>query len=188
MNPNEERKTYTHARFHRADLSSHRAFSLSLSLSLSLRFGSEEDAYQSAAALVARLGDQYTRYLPPAKYNSLVSSATGEIAGVGVTLEEDADRGGTVSLLAVEASRARSEPTTRGVVIVISLVAPAVALRRVEARSRSSRRDGVPSPVFSRRRRAAARRAGARSSRRAGSRRRGVLCCSVVGWCVTFFF
>jgi len=42
--------------------------------------------------LVGTLGDKYTRYLPPAKYRSMVDSATGTLAGVGVEISFSADR------------------------------------------------------------------------------------------------
>ena len=38
--------------------------------------------------MAAMLGDKYTRYLPPIKYNALVASATGSLTGVGVTLSQ----------------------------------------------------------------------------------------------------
>lgn len=43
--------------------------------------------------IVSSLGDKYTRYLPPAKYRSIVDSATGTLAGVGVEISMDKDTG-----------------------------------------------------------------------------------------------
>ena len=42
--------------------------------------------------LVSTLGDKYTRYLPPAKYRSIVDSATGTLAGVGVEISFSLDK------------------------------------------------------------------------------------------------
>ncbi len=39
------------------------------------------------------LGDPYTRFLPPAQYDSLYGLATGSVAGVGVSLFIDPVRG-----------------------------------------------------------------------------------------------
>jgi carboxyl-terminal processing protease len=36
--------------------------------------------------MLGSLGDKYTRYLPPAKYDSMVNAATGNLVGVGVEL------------------------------------------------------------------------------------------------------
>ena len=44
------------------------------------------DAQQAIDRMVSTLGDKYTRYLSPAKYQSLVDSATGSFAGVGVEI------------------------------------------------------------------------------------------------------
>ncbi len=43
--------------------------------------------------IVGSLGDKYTRYLPPAKYRSIVDAATGTLAGVGVEISTDKDTG-----------------------------------------------------------------------------------------------
>lgn len=37
-------------------------------------------------AMLEPLGDPYTRFLPPAQYDSLYGLATGSVAGVGVSL------------------------------------------------------------------------------------------------------
>lgn len=39
--------------------------------------------------MLATLGDRYTRYLSPAKYDSIVNAATGNVFGVGVELAQD---------------------------------------------------------------------------------------------------
>lgn len=44
------------------------------------------DAREAIATMVGTLGDKYTRYLPPDKYQSMVDSATGTLAGIGVEL------------------------------------------------------------------------------------------------------
>ena len=47
-------------------------------------------------AMLEPLGDPYTRFLPPAQYDSLYGLATGSVAGVGVSLFIDPVGGGTV--------------------------------------------------------------------------------------------
>ncbi|CAM9340589.1 unnamed protein product [Choristocarpus tenellus] len=39
--------------------------------------------------MLAPLGDRYTRYLPPSKYQTIVQSTSGELAGVGISLSVD---------------------------------------------------------------------------------------------------
>mmetsp|Transcript_7154 Transcript_7154/g.13581 ORF Transcript_7154/g.13581 Transcript_7154/m.13581 type:complete len:506 (+) Transcript_7154:117-1634(+) len=51
------------------------------------------EAQDEIDRLVSSLGDKYTRYLPPAKYRSIVDSATGTLAGVGVEISMDKDTG-----------------------------------------------------------------------------------------------
>ena len=54
-----------------------------------------EEAYQAISEeMLKPLGDQYTRFIPPAKYealkNSIVSGGKGQdISGIGVTLSVD---------------------------------------------------------------------------------------------------
>lgn len=50
------------------------------------KYKSMDDASSTIDSMVASLGDKYTRYLPPAKYRSIVDSATGTLAGIGVEL------------------------------------------------------------------------------------------------------
>lgn len=64
------------------------------------KVASGEDAYTIVDEMLERLGDKYTRFLPPDKYASLVSSATGEVAGSGLTL--DNNPAGDVVIVAVE--------------------------------------------------------------------------------------
>ena len=49
------------------------------------------EAQESVAEMMSKLGDKYTRYLSPAKYQSMVDSATGTLAGVGVEIATDKD-------------------------------------------------------------------------------------------------
>jgi carboxyl-terminal processing protease len=49
------------------------------------------EAQAGIAEMVGTLGDKYTRYLPPAKYQSLVDAATGTLAGVGIELSPAKD-------------------------------------------------------------------------------------------------
>jgi hypothetical protein len=48
------------------------------------RYKTTEEAQSAIEQMLSLLGDKYTRYLSPAKYNSLVNSATGTLAGVGI--------------------------------------------------------------------------------------------------------
>jgi carboxyl-terminal processing protease len=56
------------------------------------KYESMEDAQTSVADMMLKLGDKYTKYLPPAKYQSLVDTATGTLAGVGVEIATNSDR------------------------------------------------------------------------------------------------
>jgi len=51
-----------------------------------------DEAQVEIERLVGTLGDKYTRYLPPAKYRSIVDSATGTLAGVGVEISFSLDK------------------------------------------------------------------------------------------------
>lgn len=56
------------------------------------KYKSMEEAQTAVAGMMAGLGDKYTKYLTPAKYQSLVNSATGTLAGIGVEIATNADR------------------------------------------------------------------------------------------------
>ena len=56
-------------------------------------YASKEDAYEGVAELLAKLDDPYTRFLPPAKFDSLVNSATATVGGVGVELLDGTKQG-----------------------------------------------------------------------------------------------
>ncbi|KAA8494545.1 Carboxyl-terminal-processing protease [Porphyridium purpureum] len=47
---------------------------------------SMDDAYAVITEMLKTLGDPYTRFLNPSQFNSLTSSATGELAGVGLEM------------------------------------------------------------------------------------------------------
>ena len=55
------------------------------------KYKSPVEAQDAIEKLMSKLGDKYTRYLPPAKYESLVNSATGTLAGVGCELNTNKD-------------------------------------------------------------------------------------------------
>jgi len=59
--------------------------------SLKAKYKSPVEAQDAIEKLMSKLGDKYTRYLPPAKYESLVNSATGTLAGVGCELNTNKD-------------------------------------------------------------------------------------------------
>eukprot|EP00797_Seminavis_robusta_P020876 Sro3214_g345410.2 (385) ;mRNA; r:2331-3485 len=53
------------------------------------KYKNMDDARAAIDSFVSNLGDKYTRYLSPAKYQSLVDSATGTLAGVGIELSRN---------------------------------------------------------------------------------------------------
>jgi len=57
------------------------------------KYKSMNEAQTEIETMVAGLGDKYTRYLPPAKYRSIVDAATGTLAGVGVEITTNKDAG-----------------------------------------------------------------------------------------------
>mmetsp|Transcript_44575 Transcript_44575/g.135908 ORF Transcript_44575/g.135908 Transcript_44575/m.135908 type:complete len:486 (-) Transcript_44575:283-1740(-) len=50
------------------------------------KYKSMDEAKAAVDKVASSLGDKYTRYLTPNKYQSVVSAATGQIAGVGVEI------------------------------------------------------------------------------------------------------
>ena len=50
------------------------------------------EAQTEVENILSSLGDRYTRYLPPAKYDSIVNAATGNVYGVGVELAQDTEK------------------------------------------------------------------------------------------------
>ena len=50
------------------------------------QYSTDEEVYESLRDMLSKLGDRYTRYLPPAKYTALMNSATGDVTGVGLEL------------------------------------------------------------------------------------------------------
>ncbi|NEP60945.1 MAG: PDZ domain-containing protein [Symploca sp. SIO2G7] len=50
-----------------------------------------EDAYQEAQAMLLKLDDPYTRFLPPEQYQSLQTNTSGELLGVGLQIAKDKD-------------------------------------------------------------------------------------------------
>ncbi len=55
------------------------------------KYKSNQEAMDTIDKFVSSLGDKYTRYLPPAKYRSIVDSATGTLAGIGVEISVNKD-------------------------------------------------------------------------------------------------
>ena len=49
-------------------------------------YKSDEDVYVSLKDMLSKLGDQYTRFLTPIQYSTILNSAKGELTGVGVEL------------------------------------------------------------------------------------------------------
>ncbi|CAJ1963556.1 unnamed protein product [Cylindrotheca closterium] len=50
------------------------------------KYKSMDEAQDAVSNLMSTLGDKYTRYLTPAKYQSIFDTATGSLAGVGVEI------------------------------------------------------------------------------------------------------
>lgn len=55
------------------------------------RYKSLPEAQAALDTMIGKLGDKYTRYLPPAKYQSIVDAATGTLAGVGIEISVNAE-------------------------------------------------------------------------------------------------
>lgn len=52
------------------------------------KYNNMDEARTEVESILSSLGDRYTRYLPPAKYDSIVNAATGNVFGVGVELSQ----------------------------------------------------------------------------------------------------
>ncbi|KAL3780166.1 hypothetical protein ACHAW5_010524 [Stephanodiscus triporus] len=50
------------------------------------KYESMDEARVEVEGMLGGLGDRYTRYLPPPKYDSMVNAATGNLYGMGVEL------------------------------------------------------------------------------------------------------
>jgi carboxyl-terminal processing protease len=55
------------------------------------KYESREEAHEAIDRMVSTLGDKYTRYLSPAKYQSIFDTATGTLAGVGIEIATDSN-------------------------------------------------------------------------------------------------
>jgi len=71
------------------------------------KYKNMEQAQSAIETLIGKLGDKYTRYLPPAKYQSIVDSATGTLAGVGI--EISTNKQGNIIASDVEANAPASK-------------------------------------------------------------------------------
>jgi carboxyl-terminal processing protease len=61
------------------------------------KYKSMDEAQAAVSIMMSKLGDKYTKYLSPAKYQSLVDSATGTLAGVGVEIATNKEQTPIVS-------------------------------------------------------------------------------------------
>ena len=71
--------------------------------------------------MTAKLGDKYTRFLPPAQYNALLNSAQGQLIGLGLELEQALDGAGnpyTVVARVEEDSPAKEAGFMQGDVVI----------------------------------------------------------------------
>ena len=59
---------------------------------LKKKYKNMNEAQAEVEKMLSSLGDRYTRYLPPSKYESIVNAATGNVYGVGVELAQSGDR------------------------------------------------------------------------------------------------
>jgi carboxyl-terminal processing protease len=55
------------------------------------KYKNMDEARKAIDQMVNSLGDKYTRYLPPDKYQSIVDSATGTLAGIGVQISTNSN-------------------------------------------------------------------------------------------------
>ena len=51
------------------------------------QYSSDEEVYKSLQSALLKIGDKYTKFLPPNQYNTIMNSALGELCGIGVELE-----------------------------------------------------------------------------------------------------
>ena len=56
------------------------------------RYRNMDEAQAAIKDMIALLGDKYTRYLSPSKYQSIVDSATGTLVGVGIEIATENGR------------------------------------------------------------------------------------------------
>jgi carboxyl-terminal processing protease len=61
-------------------------FQLRQDLVMKKKYKSMDEAQVAVSEMMSTLGDKYTRYLSPAKYQSMFDAATGTLAGVGVEI------------------------------------------------------------------------------------------------------
>ncbi len=60
---------------------------------LGREYSSQEAAYTALRAALRRLNDPYTRFLSPAEYTDLTDQTSGEVSGIGVSLEGNSQTG-----------------------------------------------------------------------------------------------
>jgi carboxyl-terminal processing protease len=58
---------------------------------LKTKYKNMDESRTAVSNMLSSLGDKYTRYLSPAKYQSMIDTATGTLAGVGVEIATDKD-------------------------------------------------------------------------------------------------
>jgi carboxyl-terminal processing protease len=75
---------------------------------------SSDDAYSAIEAMLAQLGDPYTRLLRPEDYTALKDSTNGSLSGVGLQLGPDESSNGVVVISALEGSPAGEAEITSG--------------------------------------------------------------------------
>jgi carboxyl-terminal processing protease len=81
------------------------------------KYKSMEEAENAIDKMIASLGDKYTRYLSPGKYQSIVDSATGTLAGVGIEISVNS-QGRVIAADVEEKSPAKTSGIQAGDVFV----------------------------------------------------------------------
>jgi C-terminal processing protease CtpA/Prc len=80
-------------------------------------YKTDEEVYKNIASMLVKVGDKYTRFLPPAQYFALMNSAQGELTGVGLELQGTED--GKVRIVNIEdLSPAKGSGILRGDMIL----------------------------------------------------------------------
>ncbi|TVQ43654.1 MAG: PDZ domain-containing protein [Gloeocapsa sp. DLM2.Bin57] len=87
-------------------------------------YSSPEEAYRTIRETLKQLGDPYTRFLEPKEFESLTNQTSGEITGIGITIEIDSQ---SKELVVVEPVR-NSPAEAAG-------IQPGDRLRRIDGRN-----------------------------------------------------
>lgn len=82
-------------------------------------YNSDQDVYSAVQTMLSKLGDKYTRFLTPAQYDALLSTAQGsDLIGLGVELSLAADGRATEIIRIQEGSPAEAAGVQKGDLII----------------------------------------------------------------------